>query len=239
MIDNITIKLIASGSTGNAYKISDGKTSLLIECGIAFKKIQQAINFKMSELSGVLITHEHPDHCKATKDMIKAGIKCYMSAGTAKALELSSSHSINIVSALKQFKVGSWTVLPFDVIHDAAEPLGFLLVSEKNKILYLTDTAYCPYSFNELTIIMIECNYQQTVLKQNIVAGIVDYGMKERLLKTHMNLSQVVGFLKANDLKATRTIYLLHLSSRNANAEQMKKVIISKFGKPVIIARQR
>jgi hypothetical protein len=64
--------------------------------------------------------------------MIKAGIDCYMSKGTAQALKL-SGHNIKTESALKQFKIGSWTVLPFDVTHDCAEPLGFLIANGETK----------------------------------------------------------------------------------------------------------
>lgn len=231
-MNNITIKPIVSGSTGNCYYISDGKTNILIECGISFKKIQQAVGFKVSKLSGVLISHEHKDHSHSTKDMIKAGINCYMSPGTAKVLKL-SGHRVKTVSAMEQFKIGTWEILSFDTIHDAEEPLGFLLVSGKNKILYITDSAFVKYRFKELTHIMIECNYQDELLQQNIEEGIVDYGLKKRLLQTHMSLKQVIVFLKANDLSAVREIHLLHLSSRNANAEQMKDTIVKEFGKPV------
>lgn len=238
-MNNITIKPIVSGSTGNCYYISDGKTNILIECGISFKKIQQAVGFKVSKLSGVLISHEHKDHSHSAKDMIKAGINCYMSPGTAKVLKL-SGYRVKTVSAMEQFKIGTWEILPFDTIHDSEElpckePLGFLLVSGKNKIFYSGDTAYLRYRFKGLTHIMIETNYQDELLQQNIEEGIVDYGLKRRLLQTHMSLKQVIVFLKVNDLKSVQEIYLLHLSSRNANAEEMQDAVIKETGKPVMV----
>jgi phosphoribosyl 1,2-cyclic phosphodiesterase len=56
---NITIKTLASGSSGNAYHISDGKANVLIECGIPIAKIKQGLNYRLSEVEGVLISHEH------------------------------------------------------------------------------------------------------------------------------------------------------------------------------------
>jgi len=53
------IKVIASGSTGNAYEISDGNTHILLECGMPFKKLQQAMKFNISKLSACFVTHEH------------------------------------------------------------------------------------------------------------------------------------------------------------------------------------
>lgn len=157
-----------------------------------------------------------------------------MSAGTAQALKL-SDHRVKIVSAMKQLKIGSWTVLPFDVIHDAEEPLGFLLANGKDKIFYSGDTAYIKYKFKRLTHILIEANYEDSLLQENIDNGKCEPGLKNRLLKTHMSLSQVIGFLKANDLRTTREIILIHISDRNANAEQMREIIIKETGKPVRI----
>lgn len=54
----IDVRVLASGSSGNCYLI-DGQTKVLIEAGIPFKKIQQGLNWKTSELAGVLISHEH------------------------------------------------------------------------------------------------------------------------------------------------------------------------------------
>ena len=56
---NITIKTLASGSTGNAYHISDGRTSLLIEAGIPIIKIKQGLKYRLSGVDGCLISHQH------------------------------------------------------------------------------------------------------------------------------------------------------------------------------------
>ena len=84
------IEVIASGSSGNCYKINNEDTTLLIECGIPYKKIQQTLNFKVTDVDGVLVSHEHVDHSKACKDLIKAGVNLYMTKGTKEALKLES-----------------------------------------------------------------------------------------------------------------------------------------------------
>jgi phosphoribosyl 1,2-cyclic phosphodiesterase len=81
----------------------------------------------------------------------------------------------------------------------------------------------------------VECNYQSEILDQNIKDGLCEPGLKDRLLRTHLSLNNVIEFLKANDLSRTREVYLMHLSSRNANAKQMKDAIIKMFGKPVFV----
>ena len=53
------IKVLASGSKGNAYMVSDGNTKLLLECGIKYKDIQKGCGFRLSEIKACLISHEH------------------------------------------------------------------------------------------------------------------------------------------------------------------------------------
>lgn len=162
------IKVLASSSRGNCYYIS-GVTPLLLECGIPYKTIQQELNFKTSKIAGCLITHGHKDHSKATGDMLKAGIDCYMSAGTWRELGEPTGHRIKIVKAKEQFVIGTWTILPFEIEHDAAEPLGYLLANQQGeKLLYATDTYYIRYKFSGLNYIMIECNYASDILNNNV-----------------------------------------------------------------------
>lgn len=82
----IDVKTIGSGSSGNCYLVNINNTKILLECGLTFKKIQKDLGYRVSELDACLVTHEHMDHAKAVKDLMKAGINCYMTNGTAEAL---------------------------------------------------------------------------------------------------------------------------------------------------------
>ena len=230
--DMLNITPIASGSTGNAYHITDGRSPVLIEAGIQFKRIQKAINFKVSELAGCLISHEHGDHSKAAQDVMKAGVDCYMTRGTAEALNV-NGHRVKIITPLKQFKLKTWTVLPFPTQHDAMEPVGFLLQNQqKDKLLFLTDSFYCKYKFQGLTHIMIECNYDIDILKNNDLPP----AHKKRVMQSHFSLANVKEFLRVNDLSKVVEIHLIHLSSQNSDAERFKREIEGLTGIPTIIA---
>jgi len=176
------------------------------------------------------------DHSKAVKDIMRAGIDCYMSRGTAEALGI-SGHRLNIIKAKQQFRIGTWTILPFETQHDAAEPLGFLLANqEREKLLYATDTYYIRYRFPGLTHIMVECNYSMDILRANVDAGLVEPALKNRILKSHFSLENVKEFLKANDLSKVQEIWLLHLSDGNSDAERFKREVQAISGKPTYIA---
>jgi phosphoribosyl 1,2-cyclic phosphodiesterase len=232
----IDITSFASGSRGNCYRIDDGSTPLLLECGIQYKEIQKGLGFKLSEIAGCLVTHEHKDHCRTVAEIMKAGIDCYMSAGTAKVLG-ATGHRVKTIQPLHQFRIGSWTVMPFETQHDAKEPLGFLLVNQAgDKPLYATDTYYVRYRFKNLTHIMIECNYAADILARNVEAGLVPEVLKNRLLQSHFSLENVKEFFRANDLSKVQGIWLLHLSDGNSDAERFKREIQELTGKVVYIA---
>lgn len=231
----IEIKTLATGSTGNCYHITDGHSSLLLECGIKFKSIQKALNFNTSNIAGVLVTHEHKDHCKAVKDVADRGLDIYMSQGTADAIGI-QHHRIRPVACKQTFKVGTWTILPFDVQHDAAEPFGFLIANQDGeKLLFATDTYYIKYKFPGLTHLMIECNYSQRILNENVENGRIPEFLMYRVMQSHFSLENLLVFLKANDLSKVQEIHLLHLSDSNSDEELFKREVQKATGKLVYV----
>ncbi len=66
------VQVIASGSTGNAYLVDDGRSTLLLECGVRLKEIQSAANFSLHKIAACLVSHEHKDHSKAALDLCAA-----------------------------------------------------------------------------------------------------------------------------------------------------------------------
>lgn len=230
------ITVIASGSSGNAYRISDGDTALLLDAGIPLQRIKQALNFRVRDIAGCLITHAHGDHAKAAGDLTKAGVDVYTSQGTIDAYRL-TGHRIKPVKALQEVMIGTFAVLPFDVQHDAPEPLGFLLTSRRTgeKLLYFTDTYYLKYRFTGLTHIMGECNYSMDIVEQSVRNGYIPPELVPRLIKSHMSLEHFLDLLKANDLHEVKQIYLLHLSNNNSDAERFREAVQKLTGTEVYV----
>lgn len=232
------IRFIASSSAGNAYVVDDGSTRLLIECGIRYQQLQEALGFRVAELGGCLISHEHGDHSRAVFELMRAGVDVYASAGTFAELG-ASGHRARAVAAKKPFRVGTWQVVAFPAVHDAAEPLGFLLVSGAEKLLYLTDSAYCEPRFAGLTVIAIEANYSEAKLRERRNAGEIPPAHRNRILRNHLSLERLLVLLEANDLSQVRGIHLLHLSSGNSDAEEFKRAVEAATGKPTFVAPER
>jgi len=158
-----------------------------------------------------------------------------MSQGTADALHI-KSHRLHIIKAESQFEIGAWTILPFKTIHDAAEPLGFLMACGNARMLYVTDTQYISHRFKGLTHILVECNYSMEIVRRLKATGQLDSELWRRIINSHMSLETLVGFLKANDLSHVQEIWLLHLSNNNSDANLFKKTIREITGVPVYIS---
>ena len=228
------ITVLASGSSGNCYMISDGTTPLLLECGIRFRDIQRGLGFGVSSLAGCLVSHEHQDHARAALDMTRYGVNVYASQGTIEALGV-SGHRVRPIKALQQFRIGSWTVLPFDTVHDAAEPLGFVLAGEAGKVLYLTDSAYCKYRFDGLTHLLVEANHSVEILRRNVDAGMFHKEHFGRVVRNHLSIERLIDMLRANDLSRVKEIHLLHLSDQNSDEAAFKTAVQRATGKPVYV----
>lgn len=209
---------LASSSHGNAYLLDDGKTRILIECGLSFRKLQEKCGFQISMLDGVLISHEHKDHSGCVEKLIASGIDVFMSSGTAEALALPKS-LLELASAMEagnQFLVGSMDILPFSVFHDALEPLGFVIQSrlDGDVFAYAIDTVNLPYRFPGVNLLAVEANFDKNILER---CERMPEKTRKRIANTHMEIDQLCMCLKRMDLSRCRTVYLMHLSDATSH----------------------
>ncbi len=230
------LKVISSNSSGNAYVLYNDDEALLIECGVRMKLIKEAMDYDLSKVVACLISHEHLDHCKAVHDVLRAGISVYSSYGTLRALNVTMHHRAHAVDN-QPFQLGGFEVMTFDVKHDCAEPVGFLIDhDETGLILFLTDSYYIPYTFEGLNNIMVEVNYDQVILDDRTMNGRAPSFLRERIMSSHMSLDTCKELLMANDLTAVNNILLIHLSDSNAHEANFIREIQQLTGKTVLAA---
>ena len=230
----LEIETFGSNSTGNCYLLKDGSSHLLLETGINPKRM----SIDWSKVEGVLISHEHQDHAKYAKDIIKrTGADIFCSAGTGSCVVGVPSYRTNLVKAKDSFTTNDWKIMPFDIEHDAQEPLGFLIETPSGqRVLFATDTYYIRYKFTGITHLMIECNYSLEILERNYQHRKIDKKQRNRIITSHFELNNVRQFLQSNDLSKLQEVHLLHLSDRNSDAEQFKREIQAIVGVPTYIA---
>ena len=226
------IRVIASGSSGNAYLIGDGRTRLLLDAGIPFRRIQIGCGFRTSSIDGCLVTHRHGDHAAAIPKLLQRGIAVYSNADVAGVYE-----GVQELTARKEYPIGTLRILPFMAEHDVP-CYGYQVTSTATdeKLVYITDSAYVRYTFTGLTHIMIEANYDEDIMLGNVRDEKIPFSLAERVAGTHMSIDTLIDLLRANDMTKVRQIYLLHLSDNNSDAEAFKKMVQQETGAEVYIA---
>lgn len=231
------LTVIGSSSKGNGYVIQDENEALVIEAGVSLNSLKEAVSFNLRKIAGCIITHEHGDHSKHADMYLRSGVKTFMSVGTAEKIKLSKYSRPGYLKSQEVVQIGNFTVLPFDVKHDAKEPLGFLVHHSKiGNLLFLTDTYFTQYKFPELNHILVEANYCQEIIKERFVQNTIHPVVYKRLFKSHMSIQSTKVLLASNDLSKVKNIMLIHLSDSNSDAKSFKKQIEGLTGLPTVIA---
>ncbi len=218
---------LVSGSSGNSSLITDGNTTLLIDCGISGKKLKERLEeaeMTPESIDAVLITHEHSDHTKGIGVIARRyNLPVFATEKTLFHTDLGKTDPslINIIKANETFDIGSIQVHPFPIPHDAADPVGFSFIAEGEKYTLATDIGFMPDNlFCEL------CGSKQIILESNhdvemLKIGDYPFYLKERILSQRGHLSNEITAQTAVMLAkaGTENIMLAHLSRENNTPE--------------------
>jgi len=214
-----------SGSSGNSTFISAGKTKILIDAGLSGKRIIEAlfsIGENPSELSAILVTHEHSDHIKGVGIISrKFNIPVFANKKTWEAMEdfIGPIKMENMVcfDTQQEFEIGDICVKPFPIPHDAAEPVGFNMFVGTKKVTVATDIGHINRSllnsFEMSDLILLESNHDIEMLR----VGRYPWPLKKRISSDIGHLSndmaaKVVAYMAE---KGTGKFLLGHLSKEN------------------------
>lgn len=211
---------LGSSSSGNGYILkSESGACLLIEAGVPLMEVKKALDFNLSGIAGCVVSHSHGDHSGYIKEYISAG------------LTVCNEYIEN-----RPFNLDEFRIMAFPVIHDVPCH-GFLIQHpESGLIVFITDTHYSPFKFPGVSHWLVEANYDQEILDNNILNGRIPQVVRNRIMKSHMSLQTCKELLEANDLTPAKNIVLLHLSDGNSNASAFKSEVEGLTGKPVFIA---
>lgn len=230
------LKVISTGSIGNAYILSNGDEALLIEAGVNINDIKQALNFDYSKVAGCIVSHSHGDHAKSINDVMALGIQTFASKETLLETETFAKHRAVVLKEKKTHHIGNFKVIPFYVKHDVP-CLGFVIYHiECGYTLFLTDTYYCKYTFPGLNNIIIEANYSKAIIDKKYGPESDKEFLRNRILRSHFSLENCIDMLAANDLRNVNNIVLIHLSDTNSNEKQFVDAVHQLSGKNVVAA---
>ncbi len=221
---------LASGSSGNCTFVSDGKTNILIDCGINGKTAETNIK-KIGEnpqnISAILITHEHSDHiCGAGIFSRRFNTPVYATKETWQAMFNSkcrigkfAENNIKFIEKNTEFEIGSLGFYAFSTPHDSADSVGYNIFAEnaKRKLSVATDMGKVDKDVVERLLgsesILLESNHDVDML----INGGYPYWLKQRILgaKGHLSNESCAKISACLAKNGTKRIVLGHLSDEN------------------------
>jgi phosphoribosyl 1,2-cyclic phosphodiesterase len=230
----LRVTILASGSSGNLTLLETGSTRLLIDAGIGKRETLArlaAVGAEPDRVDGILVTHEHADHCSGLPQMLglwKAPL--YVTEPTMDALQRvlpetfgKRLRGLETIHAGQRMTIGDIDVHAFAIPHDAADPIGFTFKAGGLKMALVTDLGYLPelvkVHLRDADCLILESNHDLDMLK----VGPYPWVVKQRVLSRtgHLSNHAVSEYLADPDGFDGRAQYLVlaHVSQENNHPE--------------------
>ena len=224
-----------SGSSGNSLYVENNDTKILIDAGVSGKKIVAALaslNINISDINGILVTHEHLDHTLSLPVLSKRyDIPIYANEKTWSVLPTEKIKHQKVFNLNEPFLIGNLRIEPFPIPHDAICPCGFNIYSSNQKISIATDIGHItPRILEHLknsVFLLLEANYEPEM----VYSSSYPYHLKKRILgdKGHLsneNAGQLIAELSKYGLKH---VMLGHLSKENNFPELAYQTVMNEL----------
>ena len=207
------VRCIGTGSSGNSYALYDNSGKiLLLDLGMSAKDIKKAIDYRISDVVGAVVTHAHKDHSLSVEDFRRMGIPVFAPYESKEPMSFNGMAGLTVQAFDLTDLQGKWTHTNADGTECPC--YGFLIKHlDMGRLLYITDTEFVKWRFKDINHIIISCNYQNKYIDG-------DEAKKNHVLRGHMELNTVKEFVKANNSNALRSVVLCHMSRDNAEPEE-------------------
>lgn len=224
------VHILASGSDGNCAVIRGPESAVMVDAGISCKRIMHLMDINgidASEISGILVTHEHTDHVSGVGPVArKFDCPVFCTHGTYVNSSKLGKVDYNQVSACRSFSLGGMDIMPLPTSHNAAEPVCYRISSSEGSVLIATDTGTLTppvkQALADSDVAVIESNYDRRMLSE----GPYPYPLKVLIDSDHGHMS---NYMCADAIKATmregRKIFLAHLSKTNNTPDVAKETV--------------
>ncbi len=219
--------ILGTSSSGNCSLLESRGTRILIDAGFPGPRLEasfQKLGLEVKAIDGVLITHEHSDHCIGLASLLRQNplLKVYANQETVHRIQatLKVKPQWQIFETGTTFNLGSLEVTSIPIPHDAADPVGFAIDcgaedhQAKRRVTWLTDlghvTPVVRHHVSLADVLVLESNYDEEMLELSQRPP----HLKQRIRGKHGHLSNTAAqelLLGLKEWQATQ-LYLGHLS---------------------------
>ena len=223
---------LGSGSSGNSYLVSKNNTNILVDGGFSVTELESRMSqkeIKPSEISIILLTHEHDDHSKGVFAFAEKYNKpIYLTYGTLKMcqkrIKKSYNLTVNIISPLDTLDLIDFMIYIIPVPHDAREPVQFKFESEEKTLAIITDLGFgnkeLINSIQQINALILESNHDGDLLHKSRYPK----NLKNRIQSNYGHLSneESLEILKKINLNNLKWLGAAHLSKENNSPDLVK-----------------
>lgn len=225
--------VLASGSSGNCTFISDGKTRIIIDCGLSIKELRKrldSIGERLEKIDAIIVTHSHNDHSKglpllANRHEFPA--VQWMTKGTESVIGWNGRGKpdrLEYFAAGGKFQVGTMEITSFTVPHDDPDPVAYVITASGVRCAVVTDLGYMPpagiAALRPCEVICLEFNHDPEMLAIGPYPDVV----KRRIASKsgHLSNLQACKFIEEELQSNTQILIGAHLSTENNNPELVR-----------------
>jgi phosphoribosyl 1,2-cyclic phosphodiesterase len=225
--ESLRVVVLGSGSSGNATAITDGTTTVLVDCGFSARETARrlaACGLDAGSVAALFVTHEHSDHIRGVEVFARRhGVPVFATPGTRGAAGLDRVVAdVRSLAPGDDVAVGSLRVRAFRTSHDAAQPAGYRISACDGQAAGLaTDTGVltpeAAEALSGCTIIALESNHDVEMLE----TGPYPYFLKNRIRSEHGHLAnaQAADALSRLAHDHLRHVIAMHRSRQNNTRE--------------------
>jgi len=219
----VIVRVLGSGSKGNAVVVEAGKTRVLIDAGFSPRGMEKRLGFfevAPSSIAAVIVTHEHGDHVKGVAACAKRwGWRILASEGTRTGCASLVRASVETISARRRFTIGDLDLATIGTSHDANEPIAIVATSRETGaragIVY--DLGVCSEAVmravHDVQILVIEANHDVEMLRRGAYPPVLQNRIRGRY--GHLSNDDAAAVARKCAHKGLSHIVLAHLSQKN------------------------
>lgn len=238
---DMRVTVLASGSKGNCIYIEGESGALLVDAGLSGRQIRTrllACGGREDFIRAILVTHEHTDHIRGVDTLARhLDVPVMATEGTLHDFLNNRRASVKPIrhsacSSGMTYSVSDFSVTPFSVFHDAAEPCGFLIREGDSVLGCCTDTGCVS---EQMLSCLKKCD--ALVLESNHCPLMLENGPYPAFLKRRIrdakrgHLSNTASAACLGRLADTmHTAVLAHLSEVNNTPERAQTSAVRGLG---------